>query len=103
MTEYLSARTGHDGTEQDDAQLRARAVKRLEDKRGLSAHALAYALVNLLLVAIWFVTGAGFFWPVFPVFGWGIGLAFHAWDVLWPAPGEDAVQAEMERMRRRST
>ncbi len=102
MTEYLSARPGHDGTEKDDAQLRARAVKRLEDKRGLSAHVLAYALVNLLLVAIWFVTGAGYFWPVFPIFGWGIGLAFHAWDVLWPAPGEVAVQAEMERLRRRS-
>ena len=39
------------------------------------AHALAYVMVNLLLVAVWFVTGAGFFWPVFPLFGWGIGMA----------------------------
>ena len=34
--------------------------------------------------------------------GWGIGLAFHAWDVLWPEPGPDQVEAEMERLRRRS-
>ena len=84
----------------DDAELRQRAVKRLEDKRGLMAHALAYVSVNLLLVAIWYVMGAHFFWPVFPIFGWGVGLAFHAWDVLWPAPGERQIQEEMERLRR---
>lgn len=101
MTEYLSHRTGHEGTEPDEAALRARAVKRLEDKRGLSAHLLAYVMVNLVLVAIWFMTGAGFFWPVFPILGWGIGIAFHVWDVMWPAAGEDKIQAEMERLRRR--
>jgi len=83
----------------DEAELRRRAVKRLEDKRGLMAHTVAYVSVNLLLVAVWWVTGASFFWPVFPIFGWGIGLAFHAWDVLWPAAGEQQIQAEMERLR----
>ena len=101
MTEYMSPRPAHDGTEEGDAELRRLAVKRLEDKRGLSAHVLAYVLVNLLLVAIWYVSGAGFFWPVFPIFGWGIGLAFNAWDVLWPAPGEQAIETEMERLRQR--
>jgi hypothetical protein len=38
--------------------------------RGFQAHGLAYVMVNLLLVAIWFVTKPhGFFWPVFPMFG----------------------------------
>jgi hypothetical protein len=89
-------------TESDlrESDLRQRAVKRLEAKRGLMAHALAYVLVNLLLVAIWFTTNTGFFWPVFPIFGWGIGLAFNAWDVLWPAAGERKIEAEMERLRR---
>ena len=87
------------GPQDDERDLRQRAIKRLEDRRGLVAHMLAYVLVNLLLVAIWFTTGASFFWPVFPIFGWGIGLAFHAWDVLWPAPGESRIQDEMERLR----
>lgn len=84
----------------DEPELRRQAVKRLEDKRGLTAHALAYFTVNLLLVALWYVTGAAFFWPVFPIFGWGIGLAFHTWDVLSPAPGPRQIEAEMERLRR---
>jgi hypothetical protein len=94
----MTERVTHD-TVSTDAELRQRAVKRLEDRRGLMAHSLAYVSVNMLLVAIWWVTGAGFFWPVFPIFGWGIGLAFHTWDVLWPAAGEAQIQAEMERLR----
>ena len=88
---------------EDERDLRARAMKRLEDKRGLMAHCLAYVSVHVLLVAIWYVTGAGFFWPVFPIFGWGIGLAFHAWAVIWPEPGEEQVRAEMDRLRGRRT
>jgi hypothetical protein len=87
------------GSVEDERELRQRAVKRLEAKRGLMAHVLAYVTVNLLLVAIWFVTGAGFFWPVFPIFGWGIGLAFNVWDVYWPGAGERQIQAEMDRLR----
>jgi hypothetical protein len=83
----------------EELELRQRAIKRLEAKRGLMGHALAYVSVNLLLVAIWYTTGASFFWPVFPIFGWGIGLAFNVWDVMWPAGGERRIEAEMERLR----
>lgn len=89
------------GPEAAERQLREQAVKRLQDKRALTAHVLAYVMVNLLLIGIWFTTGAGFFWPVFPLLGWGIGLVFHAWDVLSPEPGPQQVEAEMERLRRR--
>jgi hypothetical protein len=30
-----------------------------------------------LLILIWAVTGAGFFWPFFAIFGWGFGSGFH--------------------------
>jgi hypothetical protein len=53
-------------------------------------------------VVIWYVTGAGFFWPVFPIFGWGIGLAFNAWDVYSPGITPDKVDAEVERLRHHS-
>lgn len=99
MTEHLP--TMGRSTAGDDDELRQLAIKRLSAKRGLVAHAIAYLMVNLLLVAVWFTTGAHFFWPVFPLFGWGIGLAFNAWDVLWPGPGPHQVEAEMERLRRR--
>jgi hypothetical protein len=41
-------------------------------------HARVFLLVQVSLVAIWLLTGAGYFWPVWPFLGWGIGLAAHA-------------------------
>jgi hypothetical protein len=87
----------------DDQELRTFAIGQLRKKRDFQAHLLAYVTVNALLIAVWFVTmSGGFFWPVFPMFGWGIGLAFHAWDTFAPAtPSEDKIQREIARMRRR--
>ena len=102
MTDYQAPPppTSHQ-TPADEAQLRERALKHLKAKRDLKGHVLAYVTVNLLLVAIWFTTGSGFFWPIFIILGWGIGLAFNIYDVLSPEPGPDEVHAEMERMRQR--
>ena len=83
----------------DENELRARAIKRIEAKRGLGANVLAYVLVNATLVVIWYVTGAGIFWPIFPILGWGIGVVFHIWDVMSPGVDERQIQAEMDRLR----
>jgi hypothetical protein len=34
----------------------------------------AYLAVNLVLIMIWAATGAGYFWPIWPLLGWGVGL-----------------------------
>jgi hypothetical protein len=34
----------------------------------------AYLSVMALLVTIWALTGAGYFWPVWPALGWGVAL-----------------------------
>jgi hypothetical protein len=86
-------------TTAEDQRLYERARDRLEARRGLQAHLLAYVLVNTLLVVIWRLTGAPFFWPVFPLLGWGIGLAFHIWGYFSPEPSEDRIRAQMDRMR----
>lgn len=33
-----------------------------------------YFAVNLMLVAIWAGTGLGYFWPIWPILGWGVPL-----------------------------
>ena len=82
------------------ADLRQAAIIRLRKKRDLQAHLLAYVLVNLFLNGIWFLTDAGgFYWPMFPLLGWGIGVAFHIWDVYAPQnPTEQDIREEMDRI-----
>ena len=83
-----------------EQQLRERALERLKKKRDFRTHIVIYVAVNAFLVAIWAVTGAGFFWPIFPILGWGIGVGANAWDVYGRKPiTEDEVQRETERLR----
>jgi 2TM domain len=87
--------------EPGSGELREQAITELRKRQELGGHVLAYVLVNGFLVMIWMLTGAGFFWPAFPMFGWGIGLAFHAWDVLWPQPSEQRIRSRMDEISRR--
>ncbi len=82
--------------------LRLAAINQLRRKRALQAHLLAYVTVNVFLGGIWWATGAGFYWPMFPLLGWGIGLAFHIWDVYSPSVmSEERIQREMRRLSHR--
>jgi hypothetical protein len=77
------------------------AVRRLKDKQEFRSHAVAFVLVNSFLVGIWWVTGQGFFWPLFPIAGWGIGLGMHAWSAFGPSVAtQEQIEREMERLRR---
>ena len=79
---------------------REAAIKRLEAKRGFSIHAAMYVIVNILLVVVWAVTGHGYFWPIWPIAGWGIGLAVHAYVTYFQKPiMEDDIRREIERGR----
>ena len=62
--------------------LRDNAVRQLKKQRDFRNHLLLYILVNTFLVVIWSLTNRhGFFWPVFPIAGWGIFVIMNAWDV----------------------
>jgi hypothetical protein len=83
------------------------AERRLLVRKGLKWHVTAYVIVNALLWSIWVLTSVTmdnwyYVWPIWPMLGWGVGLAFHAvsyfasrWD---GATHEQRVRAEMERL-----
>jgi hypothetical protein len=79
--------------------LREAAIQRLKKKSDFHVHLMVYLVINGGLVLLWALTGQGFFWPVFPILGWGIGLIFHAWDTYRrPEPTEDQIGREMRRL-----
>ena len=82
------------------ADLRARAVRHLRKRRDLQGHLLIYTLVNASLVMIWAITmPGGFFWPVFPMAFWGIGLLMNVWDVYRDEDfQEEQIQREMRHL-----
>jgi hypothetical protein len=86
------------GTEASAASRRAEARKRLEARREFGSHFVAYVVINAFLIMAWAVTGAGYFWPVWVLAGWGAGLALHAWDAFVRRPiRETDIDAELRR------
>lgn len=86
-------------------QLERLARKRAGAKLGWYVHAMVYVLVNLVL---WAMSMHGFGsrpWSVFPLLGWGLGLALHGISVFMLGTGSDLrerlVQKERERLQRR--
>jgi hypothetical protein len=43
----------------------------------------------------------GFFWPIFPILGWGVGVVLNAWDVYRNDTfTEEQIQREIEHLQR---
>jgi hypothetical protein len=82
-----------------DDQRRQLAIKRLEKRSEFWTHLAAYLLVNAVILMVWYVAaGGGFFWPIFPLLGWGIGVFFHGMDVFRRPLTEDRIRRELDRM-----
>lgn len=64
-------------TREELAELRSDLPRAVPADTGFGEHLRVYMGVQLLLVAIWALSGLGYFWPVWPAMGWGIGLMLH--------------------------
>ncbi|MGJ3237500.1 MAG: protein kinase domain-containing protein [Anaerolineae bacterium] len=96
----LRQRRGIALTEQELA--RRRVIKRMKERNDFVGHLGTYIAVNTFLVGIWFFTGAGFFWPFFPLIFWGMGVVGQGVEYYNKyGPGasknEAQIQAEVER------
>ncbi|TFW02298.1 2TM domain-containing protein [Oxalobacteraceae bacterium OM1] len=74
-------------------------------KIGLYVHALTFAVITAGLCLINLVVTPDRWWAQWPMFGWGIGLLFHAIGVFLNAPAgwkERLIEKEVQRYRERS-
>ncbi len=76
------------------------ARKRVQARRDLVTHIVAYVVINALLIGVWALTGRGYFWPAWVLAGWGVGLVLNIWEVFGRRPVTEAdVDAELHRLR----
>ncbi|HET8963023.1 MAG TPA: 2TM domain-containing protein [Chitinophagales bacterium] len=82
----------------DEEKMWKMAEKRIAFKR----HLFAYIVINIFLVGLWYFSNykqgenAGF-WFIYPLFGWGIGLAFNYWSAYHDDIG--AVDKEYNKIK----
>jgi hypothetical protein len=57
-------------------------------------------VINSFLVAVWAMTGGGYFWPAWVIAGWGVGMLLGFWDYVRGPVTEADVDEELRRMGR---
>jgi len=75
-----------------------------QKRAGFKSHLLSYIIVNGFFWLIWFFTKGhyegyeGFPWPLWPMFGWGIGIAFHFAEA-YIFPRSNSVEKEYQKLK----
>lgn len=82
--------------QQRDEQLWRRAKARANFRN----HLMTYLIINGALWAIWLLTGAHgeVPWPVWPMLGWGLALAFQYYNAFHKDPYGDTIR-EYEKLQ----
>lgn len=93
----------HHATPPNETRIDRLARRRADAKMGWFIHALVYVCVNAGLALI--AWQAGRTWHLYPLAGWGLGLAIHGL-AAWLGGGgsglhERLVQNEREKLRHR--
>ena len=68
----------------EDINDRERSLARVQARRDAIALGLTGPLVTLALLLAWAVTGAGYFWPIWPMLGMSIALLVAIWRAFGP-------------------
>jgi hypothetical protein len=83
------------------------AERRVKAKLGFYWHLASYVVVNGFLITIYLVTswadnGLYYFWPIWPLLGWGVGLFFNFLAVFvfpdTPASRQKMIEKELGTM-----
>jgi hypothetical protein len=86
----------------DDVELRRLAIRRADMKLAFRSHLFAYVLVNAGLVGINIITSPDYWWFVWPMLGWGLGLAAHGVTVYMDGESmrDRLIEQELEKLRK---
>jgi hypothetical protein len=80
------------------------ARKRVKKLKSFYSNFGSWIVFSIFFIFLNVFTSSGFFWAIFPILGWGIGVAFQAFDVFG-VPGfgknweEEAFKKEIDRIK----
>jgi len=80
-----------------DEHIREMAKKRVEFRD----HLVVYIVVNIVLIGINMWTVPQFWWFLFPLIFWGIGVFFH-WREAYYGGEDMRIEAEYQKLKKQS-
>ncbi|GAB2823346.1 hypothetical protein GCM10027022_12470 [Alpinimonas psychrophila] len=87
----------------DENEIREIAKKQLKKQADFKGYLWIWLAVSVMLTAIWALTSFGtYYWPIWAIFGMGIGALFSGIDAYGKNPriiSEAAIDAEVHRLK----
>lgn len=81
-----------------DDTSRQQAIQRLHQRRGFLNYVIGAVVISLFMVVIWALSGQGYFWPIWVMGGFAIGLIFYGVNLAMNKPlTEEQIQREMQK------
>lgn len=78
------------------------AKKRVKKVKGFYSHFATWLIMSAFFIVLNLISSSGNFWAIWPIMGWGLGVAFHAIGVFGvPGRGADWEEKMLEREMRR--
>lgn len=81
----------------ENQEVYQRAKKRVKAKLGFYIHLAIYMFVNTAIIVINMSAFPEYFWFIWPLLGWGIGVFFHGMEVFVFSGGSSVMERMIEK------
>lgn len=81
----------------ESEDIRAFAKKRVKAQREFKQLLWVWLVVSILVIAIWALTGAGYFWPMWPILGVGVAALFAGLDAYGRLSNRPITEADIDK------
>ena len=58
------------------------AALQIQRWRDFGSQVFAYVIGSIVFIVIWAAQGRGFFWPIYPLLVWGLGLSVQHFNMV---------------------
>ena len=87
-----------------DFKIYQEARRKVRERKRFYSHLMSWFICSVFFILLNLFT-SDYFWAVFPILGWGIGVAFHGLRVFGIDYGEEweerQIEKEMDRLKKK--
>ena len=84
----------------NEEELYQYARQRVKRRRKFYSHVITWVVMSVFFILLNLAT-SDYFWAIFPILGWGIGVAFHGIQIFTNEWEDSEIDREYERLKKR--
>jgi hypothetical protein len=74
---FVTLQTAQQEWQREKEIIKRRQASKSYRQQQIKAHLISYLVINVFLIVLNLVTSPNYFWAIYPLLGWGLGLGLH--------------------------